>query len=110
MSRLPARTGADVHLADAFGAPGCPLCRERERAEGAYLESILAESVNDVGFRQALDAGRGFCGRHAAAILDADRRGPAASARRSCSARRWRRGSASSRRSTTPGAGRAPGA
>ena len=73
MSRLPARTGADVHLADAFGAPGCPLCRERERSEGAYLESILAESVNDVGFRQALDAGRGFCGRHAGAILEADR-------------------------------------
>ena len=73
MSRLPARTGADVHLADAFGAPGCPLCRERERSETAYLESILAESVNDVGFRQTLDAGRGFCGRHASAILDADR-------------------------------------
>ena len=73
MSRLPARTGADVHLADAFGAPGCPLCRERERSEAAYLESILAESVNDVGFRQALDAGRGFCGRHAGATLDADR-------------------------------------
>ncbi len=73
VSRLPVRTGADVHLADAFGAPGCPLCRERERSESAYLESILAESVNDVGFRQALDAGRGFCGRHAAAILRADR-------------------------------------
>ena len=74
MKHLPVRTGADVHLADAFGAPGCPLCRERERSETAYLESILAESVNDVGFRQALDAGRGFCARHAAAILDADRR------------------------------------
>jgi hypothetical protein len=74
VKHLPARTGADVHLADAFGEPGCPLCRERERSESAYLESILAESVNDVGFRQGLDAGRGFCGRHAAAILDADRR------------------------------------
>lgn len=72
--RLPARTGADVHLADAFGEPGCPLCRERARTEAAYLESILAESVNDIPFRQALEAARGFCGRHAAAILDADRR------------------------------------
>src|SRR3954468_7807988 len=37
-SKLPARTGADVHLADAFDRPGCPLCRERDRAEAAYLE------------------------------------------------------------------------
>ncbi len=73
MSRLPVRTGADVHLADAFGEPGCPLCRERARTEAAYLESILAESVNDVGFRQALDAGRGFCRTHARSVLAADR-------------------------------------
>jgi hypothetical protein len=73
-ARLPVRTGADVHLADALGLPGCPLCRERGRTEVSYLESILAESVNDVPFRQALDAARGFCGRHAAEILDADRR------------------------------------
>jgi hypothetical protein len=73
-SRLPVRTGADVHLADAFGAPGCPLCRERQRSEDAYLESILAESVNDIPFRQALDAARGFCARHVAAVLEADRR------------------------------------
>jgi hypothetical protein len=73
MSRLPARTGADVHLADAFARPGCPLCRERRRTEAAYLESILAESVNDIPFRQALDAGRGFCRVHARAVLAADR-------------------------------------
>src|SRR3954447_15914198 len=73
-STLPARTGADVHLADAFERPGCPLCRERDRAEAAYLEAILAESVNDVPFREALDAGRGFCAPHSRAILDADRR------------------------------------
>ena len=73
-SRLPARTGADVHLADAFERPGCPLCRERDRAESAYLEAILAESVNDVPFREALDQGRGFCRPHSRAVLDADRR------------------------------------
>ena len=55
------------------GWPGCPLCRERDRSEASYLESILAESVNDVGFRQALDGARGLCGAHAAAFLDADR-------------------------------------
>lgn len=73
-SRLPARTGADVHLADAFEHAGCPLCRERERMEAAYLEAILAESVNDVPFREALDAARGFCAPHSRAVLDADRR------------------------------------
>ncbi|HYO44582.1 MAG TPA: DUF6062 family protein [Candidatus Limnocylindrales bacterium] len=73
MSRLPVRTGADVHLADAFGEPGCPLCRERARTEAAYLESILAESVNDIPFRQALDADRGFCRDHARMVLAADR-------------------------------------
>ena len=72
--RLPARTGADVHLADAFEHAGCPLCRERDRLEAAYLEAVLAESVNDVPFREALDAARGFCAPHSRAILDADRR------------------------------------
>jgi Family of unknown function (DUF6062) len=73
MTRLRVRSGADIHLADAFDAPGCPLCRERWRTEAAYLESILSESVNDIAYRQALDAARGFCGRHARAFLDADR-------------------------------------
>ena len=74
MTRLPARSGADIHLADAFEAPGCPVCRELDRAESAYLESILSESVNDVGFRGTLDAARGFCAWHSRAVLDADRR------------------------------------
>ena len=74
MNRLPVRTGADVHLADAFARRGCPLCRERVRAEAAYLDGILAESVNDVAFRAALDAGRGLCTRHARVIHDLDQR------------------------------------
>jgi hypothetical protein len=73
MGRLRVRSGADIHLADAFDAAGCPLCRERRRTERNYLESILSESVNDIGFRQGLDAARGFCGAHSRAILDADR-------------------------------------
>ena len=73
MTRLRVRSGADIHLADAFDAPGCPLCRERQRTEAGYLESILAESVNDIAYREGLDAARGFCGRHSRAFLDADR-------------------------------------
>ena len=74
MTRLPARSAADVHLADAFALPGCPVCGEIARAGDGWLESLLAESVNDVPFRQALDAARGFCARHARAVLVADRR------------------------------------
>ena len=73
-SRLPVHSSSDIHLADAFGMPGCPLCRERRRTDAAFLEAILAESVNDVGFRKDLDAGRGFCAIHSRAILDTDRR------------------------------------
>ena len=74
MSTLPVRTGADAHLASSFDLPGCPLCRERSRTEAAYLESILAESVLDVGFRRLLDEARGFCGAHSRSILGSDRR------------------------------------
>jgi hypothetical protein len=72
--RLPATSIADVHLADAFAGPGCPLCAEVARADTQWLESILSETVNDVPFRQALDAARGLCRRHAREVLDADRR------------------------------------
>lgn len=72
--RLPARSAADVHLAESFEGPGCPLCTEVTRADDQWLESILSESVNDVPFRRALDAARGFCRRHAREVLDADRR------------------------------------
>jgi len=71
--RLPARSAADVHLADAFDGPGCPVCAELARTDGQWLESILAESVNDIPFRQALDSARGLCRRHAREVLDADR-------------------------------------
>jgi len=74
MHELPVRTGADVHLADAFDEAGCPLCRERVRTEAQYLESILAESVLDVAFRRTLDERRGFCPAHCRAVLAADRR------------------------------------
>jgi hypothetical protein len=73
--KLPVRSGADIRLADALDAPGCPLCRERDRAVAAYLESILSESVNDIPFRLSLDEARGFCPAHARAVLEAARRG-----------------------------------
>lgn len=72
--KLPVRSSADIRLADALGAPGCPLCRERDRAVAAYFESVLSESVNDVPYRLSLDETRGFCPAHARAVLEADRK------------------------------------
>jgi hypothetical protein len=72
---LPVHSGADARLADAFAAPGCPLCRERVDRERSYMASILAEFVNDVPFRRRLDEARGFCEPHVHALVEADRRG-----------------------------------
>lgn len=71
---LPATSAADLRLADAFAAPGCPVCTEVRRSNAQWLESILAESVNDVGFREAFDRSRGLCARHVRDVLDADQR------------------------------------
>jgi uncharacterized protein DUF6062 len=72
---LPVHSGADARLADAFAQPGCPLCRQRTGQERTYIESILAEFVNDVAFRGRLDKARGFCEPHVHALVEADRRG-----------------------------------
>jgi len=72
---LPVHSGADARLADAFAEPGCPLCRMRADRERSYVESILAEFVNDVPFRGGLDRARGFCDAHVHALVEADRRG-----------------------------------
>jgi Family of unknown function (DUF6062) len=74
VTELPVRSLADIHLAEAFEGPGCPLCSERSRAERSSIESILAQGANDVAFRRDLDAARGFCRPHARAVLEADRR------------------------------------
>jgi hypothetical protein len=75
MPELPVHSGADARLADAFGRPGCPLCRVRADRERSYVGSILAEFVNDVPFRAGLDRARGFCEPHVHALVEGDRRG-----------------------------------
>ncbi len=71
---LPARDVASVQLAEHFGPPGCPVCRHRAQAVDRYIEGFLYESVNDVAFRHALDATRGFCPRHVRQVFAVDRR------------------------------------
>ena len=72
--RLPSRDLVDVRLAAAITLGGCAVCAVRARSELATLDAIIAERVLDVGFREGLERDHGFCRRHSAALLDADRR------------------------------------
>jgi hypothetical protein len=73
-SSLPARDLLDVRLAAAIEVGGCPLFVVRERAERGMLDATIAERVLDLGFRAGLERDHGFCRRHAAGLLVADRR------------------------------------
>ena len=70
---LPIEGLGDISLADLLGQPGCPLCRLRRESSERYLRTLLWEGVNDIGFRERLALGRGFCRRHSREILAADR-------------------------------------
>ena len=71
---LPQRDLVDVRLADALATGGCPICAVRARSERATLDAIIAERVLDIGFRAGLEREHGFCRRHVAELLAADRR------------------------------------
>ena len=72
--RLPQRDIVDVRLAAAIARGGCTVCAVRARSERATLDAIIAERVLDIGFRAGLEREHGFCRRHAAELLEADRR------------------------------------
>ena len=74
MAELPVHDIADGRLAEAFGLPGCPICRYATRSAARFIDAMLDESVNDRGFRAQLDGARGFCRRHSREILVANRR------------------------------------
>lgn len=71
---LPSRDLVDVRLAAAIDLGGCAICAVRARSERATLDAIIAERVLDIGFRAGLEREHGFCRRHSAELLDADRR------------------------------------
>jgi uncharacterized protein DUF6062 len=71
---LTARDLLDSRLAEILAEPGCPVCRYRNRSARRLIAAILAESVNDRGFRRDLDRARGFCPAHTHDVLAADRR------------------------------------
>jgi hypothetical protein len=72
-SPLPIEGIGDISLADLLGKSGCPLCRLRRESSERYLRTLLWEGVNDIGFRERLALGRGFCRRHSREVLAADR-------------------------------------
>jgi hypothetical protein len=70
---LPARSLADVKVAELFDGSGCPLCLQRSRAAAGYIRAFLYESVVDVRFRGELDRARGFCQPHTRQVLAVNR-------------------------------------
>jgi hypothetical protein len=70
---LPSRDIVDVRLAAAIGLGGCAICTVRARSERATLDAIIAERVLDIGFREGLEREHGFCRRHSAELLEANR-------------------------------------
>jgi hypothetical protein len=72
-AELPARSLADVKLAELFDGSGCPLCLQRSRSAAGYIRAFLYESVVDVGFRRELDRTRGLCRPHTRQTLAVNR-------------------------------------
>jgi hypothetical protein len=64
-ARKPRRHAGEHDLIEAFGQPGCPVCRLATEAVDAYLTSVCYEQVNDLDLREQLRTAGGFCRPHA---------------------------------------------
>ena len=64
-ARKPRRHAGEHDLIEAFGQPGCPVCRLSTEAVDAYLTSVCYEQVNDLDLRTQLRLAGGFCRAHA---------------------------------------------
>jgi hypothetical protein len=64
-ARKPRRHAGEHDLIEAFGQPGCPVCRLATEAVDAYLTSVCYEQVNDLDLREQLRSAGGFCRPHA---------------------------------------------
>ena len=67
---MSAKSSGDVRLREAFGEPGCPICRCLEVDGRRLLETILYEHVTDPDTRAALRAAWGFCNWHTWMLVD----------------------------------------
>jgi hypothetical protein len=68
-ARKPRRHAGEHDLIEAFGQPGCPVCRLSTEAVDAYLTSVCYEQVNDLDLREQLRSAGGFCRSHAERFL-----------------------------------------
>ena len=64
-ARKPRRHAGEHDLIEAFGQPGCPVCRLATESVDAYLTSVCYEQVNDLDLREQLRSAGGFCRPHA---------------------------------------------
>jgi Family of unknown function (DUF6062) len=64
-ARKPRRHAGEHDLIEAFGQPGCSVCRLSTEAVDAYLTSVCYEQVNDLDLREQLRSAGGFCRAHA---------------------------------------------
>ena len=58
-ARKPRRHAGEHDLIEAFGQPGCPVCRLSTEAVDAYLTSVCYEQVNDLDLREQLRSAGG---------------------------------------------------
>ena len=63
------RHAGEHDLIEAFGQPGCPVCRLTTESVDAYLTAVCYEQVNDLDLREQLRSAGGFCRAHAERFL-----------------------------------------
>ncbi len=56
-------------LIDACGSGECPVCFLSKKSVENYFESLLAEDINDIGFRKKFREQNGFCNYHSYKFL-----------------------------------------
>jgi hypothetical protein len=61
---LPARDFEEIRLAEALERGRCPICDARQEATFAALRGLAREGATDVGLRERMDKGLGFCQPH----------------------------------------------
>lgn len=58
-------TQGNHDLFDAFGQPGCPMCRLALGAVSQYMSSTNYDALGDPAIRAQFEASQGFCNLHA---------------------------------------------
>ena len=65
---LPARDFEEIRLAEAIERGRCPICDARQEATYAALRGLAREGATDIGLRNRMDKGLGFCQPHSVGL------------------------------------------